>query len=523
MASLRRACLWFVSASLAFALGAACDDGPSQAPELSVGYARQCEITTCSGHGTCSVSEDGLARCDCLGGYLGDSCQLCEPGFHIDFNENCTKDTRCADQPATFCGGHGDCKDDTGVVECSCATGYEGPRCNLCAATHGRNQYGECVLLTLDPDMPMTASRCTPDLCSGHGGCDDTGTKPRCICDAGYTGARCDACAEGFVRHGNVCARDNECFEGICGGHGSCDDRYGVVECACSAGFAGARCEVCAGGYGVSGGTCVPDATCGSNTCSGLGSCDDKAPSGAGPVCRCDAPATGAHCELCVAGQHPVLAGGCAANETCAPDACHGHGSCDDTTGSVRCLCATGYRGASCQECAAGYIPFDGGTCALNAQCANPVTAPGNVTFEDLAGFPDVRESCHEGLSAQDAHVSVQTAGDESLFSCAPSAIYGMESNFVYVRIEPDKPALLRFDGAVGQLGFDYAARTDLSLDVLADDILVRHLDGKARSRGTLFLSLFPAITRLTIRASGDASDLALAIDNIQYSPPLCE
>ncbi|MFT3922993.1 MAG: calcium-binding EGF-like domain-containing protein [Myxococcales bacterium] len=376
------------------------------------------------------------------------------------------------------------------------------------------------MLLTLDPSQPGMSTRCNPDLCSGHGGCDDTSSAPRCICDAGYAGNRCDGCADGYVRHGNLCARDNACFEGVCGGHGSCDDRYGAVECVCGTGFGGSRCEVCASGYHVEGTSCVIDPDCRANTCGGLGPC---ANSGAGPVCSCQAPATGAHCEACTAGFHPVISGGCAANEVCSPDSCHGHGTCDDTSGIVRCDCSTGYRGASCQECAAGYTPFANGTCALYAQCANPVAAPGSVDFEGVAGFPDLTDNCVEGLAAQPAHVSVMTTGNESLFSCAKSDAYGMDSHHIYVRIGKNAPAVLMFDGTVGSVGFEYGARTDLALDILADDKLVRHLDGAVRSRGTVYLSLYPAITKLTIQASGDGAEMTLAIDDIQYSPPTCE
>jgi hypothetical protein len=39
---------------------------------------------------------------------------------------------------------------------------------------------------------------CAPTTCSGHGSCDDSGGAPSCTCDAGFTGARCDAHAATF-------------------------------------------------------------------------------------------------------------------------------------------------------------------------------------------------------------------------------------------------------------------------------------------------------------------------------------
>ncbi len=41
--------------------------------------------------------------------------------------------------------------------------------------------------------------------------------------------------------------------------------------------------------------------------------------------------------------------------DSCTPDPCNGHGTCDDTSGYVLCDCNTGYDGADCSVCADGY------------------------------------------------------------------------------------------------------------------------------------------------------------------------
>lgn len=101
-------------------------------------------------------------------------------------------------------------------------------------------------------DGPSPA--CAPGACNeanGGGVCDDGSGAVVCTCNDGYDGARCDACAAGFL------ARDGACVPATCGadtcnegnGGGSCDDGGGEVVCECSEGYVGASCRSCAAGF----------------------------------------------------------------------------------------------------------------------------------------------------------------------------------------------------------------------------------------------------------------------------------
>src|SRR5688572_24570822 len=76
------------------------------------------------------------------------------------------------------CSGHGTC--NAGV--CTCATGYDGSSCDVCAA--GFVGYPQCY-----------ADACSANNCNGNGTC----AAGVCICDVGFAGANCDLCATGFA------------------------------------------------------------------------------------------------------------------------------------------------------------------------------------------------------------------------------------------------------------------------------------------------------------------------------------
>ena len=85
--------------------------------------------------------------------------------------------------------------------------------------------------------------------------------------------------------------------------------------------------------------------------------------------CVCRDRWAGPQCAACAAGYHSTGGGGsggsggeCVADEKCAPESCHGHGTCDDSTGTVRCVCDEGYASSAtagmCGECAYGYAGY---------------------------------------------------------------------------------------------------------------------------------------------------------------------
>jgi hypothetical protein len=54
--------------------------------------------------------------------------------------------------------------------------------------------------------------RCQDDSCSGHGECADDGGVVVCACHLGFTGNRCEACADGFHREQEDCVWDDGIF-----------------------------------------------------------------------------------------------------------------------------------------------------------------------------------------------------------------------------------------------------------------------------------------------------------------------
>lgn len=264
----------------------------------------------------------------------------------------------------------------------------------LCDGGH-HEEDGACV-----PD-----TTCTDTTCSGHGTCAMSGVEPVCTCDAGYTGAFCDACAEGWFPDGAGGCDDDPCDPSPCtdGGRTRCVAEGGVAMCLCDAG----RHE--------EGGECVPDETCTDTTCSGRGTCSSE---GGGVACACDEGFDGAFCERCADGYHDDGAGGCTtdvclpspctepnrsvcvpdgaaarcecdpgfhlegescvADEVCSDTSC-GHGSCAIDGGRVVCTCDPGWAGPTCASCAEGYHDDGAGGCTTDVCLPNPCTGAGAI------------------------------------------------------------------------------------------------------------------------------------------------
>ncbi len=157
-----------------------------------------------------------------------------------------------------------------------------------------------------DEPPERVEARCASVACGDHGSCDETdGT---CVCEAGWAGTGCDACADGYHEQAGSCVADERCTPDTCGPHGSCSLETGALICTCAEGYRGDRCDACADGYHEQAGSCVAD-------------------------------------------------------ERCAPETCGPHGTCSDETGAIICTCAEGYRGDRCDACAPGYGRDPSGAC----------------------------------------------------------------------------------------------------------------------------------------------------------------
>jgi hypothetical protein len=181
-----------------------------------------CLGVTCSGRGVCIPDKIALtAVCDCETGFGGERCETCGVGFHGDATGRCLPDRRCDDSPTDPCGNHGQCNDDQGVIACTCEQGYAGPRCTVCAPGYGTDDAGECLQKVLANGRSATLpAMCTVDVCGGHGQCSDLDGLIQCDCYPAYIGGRCESCADGYARPAGSdrCVVIAACDASSCGG-----------------------------------------------------------------------------------------------------------------------------------------------------------------------------------------------------------------------------------------------------------------------------------------------------------------
>jgi hypothetical protein len=79
-------------------------------------------------------------------------------------------------------------------------------------STHGKTTALFCALLLalslLGGGCGGDGDPCRDVDCGAHGSCD--AGSGACVCDTGYSGAACDACATGYHAEGDACAADLE-------------------------------------------------------------------------------------------------------------------------------------------------------------------------------------------------------------------------------------------------------------------------------------------------------------------------
>ena len=296
-------------------------------------------------------------------------------------------DRSCIEDPcaAMDCGTNQICAVQGGAAQCVCAGG-----------TH--MEAGVCVEDTL----------CMEGTCAGRGTCTDGADGLSCVCDAGFTGEFCDACAAGFQADGvggctddlcsliecvdrecrvdngvavctcaagthdeaGTCVPDTTCTSDSCGGNGTCAEANNGVTCTCEAGWelpACAQCDSAAGYHDDGAGGCTMD-VCTPNPCTGANQTQCSTDNDM-PLCLCD---PGFHDN----------AGTCVVDQTCGANSCSGNGTCSDTAGVIVCACSAGFEGDNCSACdvAAGYHSDGAGGCTMDICLPNPCTLTPNKT-----------------------------------------------------------------------------------------------------------------------------------------------
>lgn len=87
------------------------------------------------------------------------------------------------------CAPGGVCQDIPGEPACACLPGYAGPDCGACAPGYGPDGAGGCESLCVTAAL----------TCPARSHCEPLTGVAQCVCDAGWTGADCDACAAGYT------------------------------------------------------------------------------------------------------------------------------------------------------------------------------------------------------------------------------------------------------------------------------------------------------------------------------------
>eukprot|EP00054_Salpingoeca_dolichothecata_P025767 m.181779 g.181779 ORF g.181779 m.181779 type:complete len:417 (-) comp25462_c4_seq12:169-1419(-) len=214
--------------------------------QLRMHHVLACEDCPCLNGASCGVTDTNMFQCNCPAFYYG--VPFCQYSV-------------CTDNP---CENNGTCHVASSVntgYQCSCPSGFSGPRC-------------EEVLCTADP-------------CDNGGTCVQNGTSFFCECPAGYSGSLC---------------AHSVCDSNPCLNKGSCvvnpdykppnkqtqrkrDDSNVPFTCNCRTGYSGKTCEY---------DPCHPQQNL---QCLNGGKCKVNDISEEGYVCSCTAFHTGEQCQ----------------------------------------------------------------------------------------------------------------------------------------------------------------------------------------------------------------------------------
>ncbi|HCU58973.1 MAG TPA: hypothetical protein DIC64_03230 [Alphaproteobacteria bacterium] len=205
-------------------------------------------------------------------------------------------------------------------------------------------------------------------------------------CKAGYSGASCTSCDEGYATCKGMCQEEATCAHGraVCTESG--------WSCSCYTGYKGTTCSECDSGYRNCDGTCYAEFSCGNHGTLQCGA--------SGLICSCSTGYTGASCNICAEGYYDY-GNGCVLVEGC------GHGTFNGT----ECVCDTCYEkdaGGKCTKVSSKcYDNGDGAkpnTCAhpygyaslCDSECENCVPHTVETTTGTLNCFETTSKACSE-------------------------------------------------------------------------------------------------------------------------------
>ncbi|XP_076872711.1 LOW QUALITY PROTEIN: laminin subunit alpha-2 [Brachyhypopomus gauderio] len=294
--------------------------------------------------------------CHCPSGYSGTSCEACAEGYrrvndtvHQGVCEPCQ------------CHGHSShCDDFTGHC-LGCKHHTTGTNCEVCTPGY----YGDATKGTISDCKPCAcplqnpANNFSPTCVQDEDGqliCDQ--------CQAGYTGTRCESCANGYFGHPSSVG--GSCRPCDCNGNldllapRSCDPVTGVC-LRCMEGYGGVTCETCADGYY---GDAIVSKNCRPCECNRNGSITEVCNKYSGR-CECRQHVVGRKCDECMPETYLQAGRGCV------PCNCNSFGSKSfDCVESGQCRCQPGVAGLKCDRCAPGHFNFQEGGCTP-CQCSH--------------------------------------------------------------------------------------------------------------------------------------------------------
>ncbi|KAI1706360.1 laminin EGF domain-containing protein [Ditylenchus destructor] len=299
-----------------------------------------------------------VETCKCTEGFVGQFCESCAPGYRraLKFGGPLTKCIRCE------CHGHSDsCDAESGA--CICQHDTAGDTCERCA----RGYYGDA--------LNGTENDCKKCDCPENGPCIllSDGDTICTECPEGYTGRKCENCANEFF--GNPL--DNiECRKCDCSSNtdpnsiGNCDTVTG--ECRkCIYHTSGFNCEKCASGYWGDALAEPKGDQCRACSCYAPGT---QRPSAdydllecrqSDGQCSCLPNVVGTHCDQCEAGFYNLTSGSGCHECDCDPIGSL-NGTCDVISG--QCFCKVGVTGRRCDQCAPRHFGFGSEGCR-NCEC----------------------------------------------------------------------------------------------------------------------------------------------------------
>ncbi len=189
----------------------------------------------CGLHAVC-VDASGGDECVCEPLYEGRLCDQCQSGYQDKDADGVCRPT-CAEAKLD-CEAPSRCSDEGGTAVCECPVGYTGDDCSRCALGY-RDSGTACVLTCAAASI----------TCSSNQTCVDSPAGARCECAEGYGGFDCESWRQKATcripPRGRACPRARRRWQAA-ELTVPATTRSVSRRCVCELGYAGESCEACA-------------------------------------------------------------------------------------------------------------------------------------------------------------------------------------------------------------------------------------------------------------------------------------